>query len=112
MNLPQLITSLAVLAVTVIVGIIGYFLRRTISAVDTCASEIKDMKKEYATKAELDAFREDIKDDIRKISDNVDDIKDNYIKKDDFVRSLADTNGRLERIYNFLLDMNGGNRNG
>lgn len=112
MNLPQLITSLAVLAVTIIVGIIGYFLKRTISAVDSCATEIKDMKKEYATKEELDSFRTDIRDEIRKISDNIDDIKDNYIRKDDFVRSMSDTNTRLERIYNFLLDMNGGKRNG
>lgn len=112
MNIPQLITSLAVLAVTIITGIIGFFLKRTISAVDSCTFEIKDMKKEYATKEELDAFRGDIKDEIRKISSNIDDIKDNYIKKDDFVRSMSDTNIRLERIYNFLLDMNGGHRNG
>ena len=112
MNLPELITSLAVLAVTIIVGIIGFFLKRTISAVDSCVSEIKDIKKDYATKEELDTFRGDIKDEIRKISSNIDDIKDNYIKKDDFVRSMSDTNTRLERIYNFLLDMNGGHRNG
>lgn len=112
MNLPQLITSLAVLALTVIVSIIGYFLKHTFSAVDDCASEIKNMKRDYATKEELDTFRGDIKDEIRKISSNIDDIKDNYIKKEDFVRSMSDTNTRLERIYNFLLDMNGGHRNG
>lgn len=112
MNLPQLITSLAGLAVTVIVGIIGFFLKRTINAVDNCACEIKDIQKEYATKEELNDFRTGIKDEIRKISDNIDDIKDNYIRKDDFVRSMADTNTRLERIYNFLLDINGGKRNG
>ena len=111
MNLPQLITSLAVLAVTIITGIIGFFLKRTISAVDSCASEIKDMKKEYATKEELDAFRGDIKDEIRKISNDIGDIKDNYLKKDDFIRPMSEINARLERIYNYLLD-NGGKRNG
>ena len=108
----SLITSLAVLAVTIITGIIGFFLKRTISAVDSCASEIKEIKKEYATKTELNDFRDDIRDEIRKISSNIDDIKDNYIKKEDFVRSMSDTNTRLERIYNFLLDINGGRRNG
>lgn len=112
MELPQLVTSLAVLAVTIITGIIGFFLKRTITAVDDCASEIKNMKRDYATKEELDTFRSDFKDEIRKISSNIDDIKDNYIRKDDFVRSMSDTNTRLERIYNFLLDMNGGHRNG
>lgn len=110
MNLPQLITSLAVLAVTIIVGIIGFFLKRTISAVDDCASEIKNMKRDYATKEELDTFRGDIKDEIRKISSNIDDIKDNYIRKDDFVRSMADMNGQLNRILDYL--MKEGHRNG
>ena len=111
MNLPQLITSLAVLAVTIITGIISFFLKRTISAVDSCASEIKDMKKEYATKEELDAFRGDIKDEIRSISSDIRDIKDNYLKKDDFIRPMAELNARMERIYNYLLD-NGGKHNG
>lgn len=110
MNLPQLITSLAVLAVTIITGIIGYFLKRTIGAVDDCVSEIKNMKRDYATKEELDTFRGDIKDEIRKISSNIDDIKDNYIRKEDFVRSMADMNGQLNRILDYL--MKEGRRNG
>lgn len=110
MNLPQLVTSLVLLALTVVVGIIGFFLRRTFSAVDDCASEIKNMKRDYATKEELDAFRGDIKDEIRKISSNIDDIKDNYIRKEDFVRSMADMNGQLNRILDYL--MKEGRRNG
>lgn len=102
MNWPDLIYSGAM---TIVVGIIGFFVKRTIGQVDNNTSEIEKIKKDYATK-------DDFKDEIRKISNNIDDIKDNYIKKDDFVRSIADTNSRLERIYTYLLEMNGGKRNG
>jgi len=108
MNYTQIITSLIMLAITIVVGIIGFFLRRTIGEVDRNTSDIEEIKNNYVKKEELNAFR----DDLRRLSENVDDIKDNYIKKDDFVRAMADTNNRLERIYAFLLDINGGKRNG
>ena len=108
----QLIGSLELLAVTVVVSIIGFFLKRTINTVDSVVSEVKDIKRDYVPRKDLENLRDSLQSEIQKISNNVDDIKDNYIKKDDFIRSISDTNTRLERIYNFLLDMNGGHRNG
>lgn len=108
MNYAEIITALLMLAITIVVGIIGFFLRRTIGEVDKNTSDIEEIKNNYVKKEELNAFRED----LRRLSENVDDIKDNYIKKDDFVRAMADTNSRLQKIYDFLLDINGGRRNG
>jgi cell division protein FtsB len=112
MNISHLILGLIGIAATIITGALGFFLRRTIGEVDTAKNDIKEIKEKYATKEELDVFRGDLKDEIKKLSDGIDNIKDNYIKKDDFVRAIADTNNRVEKIYNFLLDMNGGKRNG
>lgn len=112
MNWTQLITSLLVLAITIVVSIIAYFLKRTISEVDLCAAEIKDIKRGYATIEKVDELRDDLKEKISEMSHNVDDIKDNYIKKDEFLRSIADVQRSQERMLNMLFDLTGGHRNG
>jgi cell division protein FtsB len=112
LQVVAIILTIVIFVLTIIIGIIGFFLRRTIGEVDKNSDDIKTIKKDYVTRDELKTFKDDLKDDVKRLSDNIDDIKDNYIKKDDFVRSIADTNSRLERIYNFLLGMNGGKCNG
>lgn len=113
--IPTIITTVAGLAI----GIISFFLKRTISQVDRLdickaskdemdtldkrvdgvVKSIGDIKTNFLTKE--DFFREQEKTD-RKL-DNI---------KDDFLRQQANTDRKLDKIMEILLDIKGGGNNG
>lgn len=86
---------------TVVLGIIGFFLKRTINQVDRL-----DLCK--ASKEELEAVKKDLNAQNRSISE----IKENYLTKDDFFREQAKTEGKLDRIMDILLEIKGGGKHG
>lgn len=102
-----LINALPNVVLTVMLGIIGYFLKRTINLVDKHENEISDIKDKYVTKEEIGCLQSDLKSEIGKLAAGIDSLKDNYIRKDDFVREIADLNRRQDRVYDILLEMKG-----
>lgn len=120
------------LAVATVAGIIGYFLKQTMSRVDTHEKDINVIKQTYATKNEVDghdkdintikqsyvtknemsALRGELKDDIKRLTEDVGDIKENFLAKGDFYRVQANTDKKLDKMYDLLLRMSGGNGNG
>ena len=76
----------------IIVGIISFFLKRTINQVDrleenkACKSEVADLKKEMAG-----------------LERNISDVKSNYLTKDDFYREQAKTDRKLDDITGYLM---------
>ncbi|MFT8888635.1 hypothetical protein [Ethanoligenens sp.] len=107
MNTTPWINAIAPLALSVTVGIIGFFLKRTIALVDKHESDIGNMKERFVTKDEWDSLQGDLRDEVRKLSGGIELLKDNYIRKDDFVREIADLNRRQDRIYDILLELKG-----
>ena len=79
---------------TLLVAVVGYFLRRTMTEHDALKRDVNEMKTTYATKDEL----KELNAKIDKISDDVDTVKLNYITKDDFFRQMAGATSMLERI--------------
>lgn len=112
----------------ILFGIVAYFLKRTMNTTDEHCTAINELKQTSATKDELKSHDEDInhikqtyvtedqmkemrselKSEIDKISANVDKIKEVTLPKEDFYRSHMETNNKLEKLQQLILDQMGG----
>ncbi len=108
---------------SLLMGVTGYFLKRTMGKVDTHGDKIQHIEKTYVEETALDVKISavecriaEVKDENKKSSDNmtkdIASIRDKYLTKEDFYRSQADTNKKLDRIYDLILEMKGANGNG
>ncbi|HAJ96576.1 MAG TPA: hypothetical protein DCO72_02410 [Ruminococcus sp.] len=84
---------------SVVLGIIGFFLKRTMDRLDhneTAVQEMKEMQyalsDKYATKAEV----AEIKAAMQKLSDNVDYIKEHTTKNEDFIRVMTRLESKID----------------
>lgn len=89
--------------VGVAVGIISYFLKRTMSSLDRC--EIEVQKK--ADRGELTAARTDLQGRIDRLDRDIVDIREDYITKEDFFREQAKTDRKLDMIIDILMQKGG-----
>lgn len=94
---------------TVVVAVISYFLKRTINTVDGHDRDINEIKRTYVTKGELKETRDELKDGLEKVSSDVEEIKENCLSKRDYYRVQAKTEEKIDKMYDLLLQMNGGN---
>lgn len=101
MSGTEIITAIVIPGVLLLMSIIAFFLKRTMSSVDKHGADIAEMEKDKASREELTAVRTDISS-----------IKENYITKEDFFREQGNTDRKLDRIYDILLEMKGGKGNG
>lgn len=77
-------------------AIISYFLKRTISELDSCKADISDVKENYVDRNELQECQKDI---AR--------VKADYITREDFFREQDNTRRQLDRIMSVLLEIKG-----
>ncbi len=82
--------------ITVLLGIVGFFLARSFAALD-----------KKADKNELESLKREIETTRSTIAD----IKDNYLTKEDFLREQVKTEKKLDKIMDILMEMKGGVRN-
>lgn len=103
---------------TLAIGVIAFFLKRTMNKTDEHDKDISHIKQTYVTKEDLKELKSEFQNDIEKISSDVAEIKDNYLKQNDFYRVQAsndrkqDTmqdniNRQMDKMYSLLLKMNG-----
>ena len=78
---------------TLLIGVIGFFLVRTFRELDNKVSA-----KEY----------ESAQRDIEKNTDDIRRIKDNYLTKDDFFREQTKTEKKLDDMLKILMDLSKG----
>lgn len=103
------VAGIAGIAVTVIT----YFLKRTIAKTDEHDKDINQIKQTYVTKAELEAVRTEIRDDVSELAADVKEIKEKSLTKADFYRTQTATEQKMDKMYDLLLKMSkGGNDNG
>ena len=112
MEIGDILTVVLNIVFTGAVGIISYFVKRTIDRQDKCVtkdeikhyieiigeckSDIKNLNDRYATKAEV----EEIKHTIDKIDSAIDELKDTSVKNSEFIRVMT----RLETKIDNLAD--------
>ena len=78
---------------TLLIGVIGFFLTRT----------FKELDNKVSTKAFEDAQK-----DIEKNTEDIRRIKDNYLTKDDYFREQAKVDKKLDSIMDILMALSKG----
>jgi argonaute-like protein implicated in RNA metabolism and viral defense len=99
-----MVAAVAALAI----GLITYFLKRTMSTVDAHDKDINEGKRLFATKEELKELKGELRDETKSLTDDVAEIKDNYLTKDDYYRAQAALERKLDQIYGLLIKYKGG----
>lgn len=101
-------------------GIISYFLKRTMNQVDKQGEKIISLGNEAATKEDLKENTEELKKDIRKIREDytpkdihqkefdecrtdIKQIRADYITKDDFIREISKMDRKLDQMLEMML---------
>lgn len=103
------ITTLATLAI----GIIGFFLKRTINKTDEHDKDINVIKQNYVTQDDFAAYKNQSRDDMKQLTADMSELKEKCLFKEDFYRTQASTDKKLDRIYDMLYQLNkGGVNNG
>lgn len=111
----EVVTTVVGIIITAVVGVVGFFLKRTMNRQDTFATkedvkrvekeveehkqDIKKLNEKYATKEELKEIKADIAD-MRAVIDYV---KDNSISREDFFRNIMELKGDIKDLKDFLM---------
>ena len=88
-------------AITIAIGIISYFLKRTMDKIDKLEEEMYNsretqysLSEKYATKAEV----AEIKANMQKLSDNIDYMKEHTTKNEDFIRVMTRLENKIDQL--------------
>ena len=71
-------------------GVIAFFLKRTINQTDSHEKDINLIKQTYVTKNELKELKNDTKQSIDKLSQDVEQIKETCLTRKDFYQSITE----------------------
>lgn len=112
-------------AITLGIGAITYFLKRTMLQVDKVVSELQEVKRGGAAKSELKEETDELKTEIKQIREaytprrihekafdecrkDIKDIRANYLTRDDFIREINKMDRKLDQILTSVLNGKGG----
>lgn len=87
--------------ITAILGIIGYFLKRTMSRSDQNEAAIRELRDNLLTLSDRYATKEEIreiKESMDKLSENIDYIKEHTTKNDDFIRTMTRLETKIDKL--------------
>jgi hypothetical protein len=108
-NVLSWIIPITMLAINVLISIISFFTRRTIT---TSQDDIRRLDEQKASRAELASVRTELEKQIQKNCADIETIKSDFLTKEDFFREQARTDRKLDQIMNILLEMKEGPKNG
>ena len=116
-------------AITLGIGVISYFLKRTMNQLDCTVQQLQKIKRDSVTKADLKETTDELKKDINKIREDytpkethskdfdgcqkeIKEIRQNYLTKDDFIREINKVDRKVEQMLNMMIEMtrNGGSQ--
>ena len=92
---------------SVAVGIISYFLKRTMRRQDDHERDINHIKLTYVTRDQLKEFKEETNGVLDKLQKDVESIKDTTLTKADFYRIQSATDKKLDKIYDLMVKIRG-----
>lgn len=96
-------------AATLAIGIITYFLKRTMSKQDKHEEEINHIKLTYVTKDDLKDVKLEFAQITQKLQKDIEEIKDTCLTKKDFIREHMRSEEKIDKIIENIAYMN--NRN-
>ena len=108
-------------AVTLGIGVITYFLKRTMSQVDGQGNRIGQVETGKADRQELKESTEELKQEIKQIREDytpkkvhekefdecradIRQIRENYLTKDDFIREISKMDRKLDRLMEMRIE--------
>ena len=111
-------------AITLGIGVITYFLKRTMNQVDSQGKEVRKIATDTVTKDDMKETTEELKRDIREIRDSytpkdvhtkafdecredIKHIKSEYLTKDDFIREINKMDRKLDRMLELMINKQG-----
>lgn len=106
---------------TIGIGAITFFLKRTMSQVDGQGMQIQQMQGEKAGKREMKEETEELKQEIKQIREDytpkkvhekefdecradIRQIRENYLTKDDFIREISKMDRKLDRLMEMMIE--------
>ena len=111
----EVVTTVVGIIITAVVGVVGFFLRRTMNRQDEFATktdvkrvekeveehkhDIKTLNDKYVTKAELQEIKRDISD----MRSDIDYVKSNSISREDFFRNITEVKDDIKDLKDFLM---------
>lgn len=96
--------------ITLLLGVVGYFLKRTMTRTDKHDEDINHIKQTYVTKAEVKELKNELRGELKQLTDDVGEIKEKVLYKDDFYRTIVDVNRNIEKLQNYLFEKLGGGK--
>ncbi|MCM1055882.1 MAG: hypothetical protein NC394_10225 [Bacteroides sp.] len=111
----EVVTTVIGIIITAVVGVVGFFLKRTMNRQDDFATkedigriekevdehkqDIKTLNDKYVTKAELQEIKRDISD----MRSDIDFVKSNSIGREDFFRNITELKDDIKALKDFLM---------
>ena len=89
------------------VGVIGFFLKRTMTRLDTTEKDVQTIKENYVKENDHKESLQKIDEDIKEVKKDIRIINDKFLTKDDFFREQRKTEKQLEKIMSILLKSEG-----
>ncbi len=112
----DIINMVIQLIITAVVGVVGFFLKRTMSRQDDFATkedvkrlskevdehkqDIKNLNDKYATKQEL----KEIKNDISEMRRSIETMRESAVDKEDFVRNMTELKDDIKDLKAYLMN--------
>lgn len=108
-------------AATIGIGIISYFLKRTMNQADKTLNRLETMERGAATREELKDYNESLKEEIKEIREDytpqkthekdfdecrkdIKDIRAHYLTRDDFIREMNKMDRKLDKMLELMID--------
>lgn len=98
----ELIIYIITTVISLVLGIISFFLKRTMDKLDQNEQDLQDcirsqynLSDKYATKAEV----AEIKAAMQKLSDSIEYIKEHTTKNEDFIRTMTRLESKIDNYY-------------
>lgn len=93
--------------VTACVGVIGFFLKRTMTRLDATEKDVQTIKENYVKESDHKDSLYKIDEDIKDVKKDIKTMNANFLTKEDFFREQRKTEQQLERILDILLKSEG-----
>ncbi len=93
--------------ITGAVAIISFFLKRTMSRLDTTEKDVQTIKENYVKEKDHKESLQKIDEDIKEVKKDIRTINDKFLTKEDFFREQRKTEKQLEKIISILMKSEG-----
>lgn len=102
---------LVTIIVSAVIGVLGFFggmyLKRLARKQDEHDEAISTIQRTYVTKDDLKEVKQDFTKNTDKLQRDVEEIKDKCLTKRDYLERQAQTESRLDKIYDSLIERGG-----